>query len=332
MSSLEIDLRNRDKYENVIRAIDEYGLSIKESIFENLPSELMVTYQRIREIYVQEVTRDRGRVDVDSLIQLYMNVPKTEELLRYLLLATVLFTGFQNLRNELIYRVMMKNYEAISRVITNPSYSLISDISIKLLSDYENERAKRESIQDINEAMHSFIYGLRKLTKSYGTTLIKWLPKFRNIEAFERALPIFYPPKVNERRRRAIRTFIRWVSHETNLPIALGILTRGNYRHYTLIADVYSTMVTIRSGAFLALNNDHALRIINKILPNKDSGLTIKVDEVKGLVRAVGKLSGDPIIYERGAFRIGHEYCSRLKCSECPLNKVCMKLTWVNIK
>ncbi len=332
MSSLEIDLRNRDRYEDIIRAINEYGLSIKEIIFENLPSELMATYQRIRETYTQEMTRGKGRIDVDSIIQLYLNIPKTEELLRYLLLVTVIFTGFQNLRNELIYRVMMRNYNAINRVITNPSYSLISEISMKLLSDYESEGVKKESIQNINEAVHSFVYGLRKLTRSYGTTLIKWIPKFRNIEAFEKALPMFYPPKVNERRRRAIRTFIRWVSHETNLPIALGILTRGNYRQYTLIADVYSTMVTIRSGAFLAINNDHALRIINKILPNKDSNLTIKVDEVKGLVRAIGKLSSDPIIYERGAFRIGHEYCSRLKCSECPLNKVCMKFTWVNIK
>lgn len=222
----------------------------------------------------------------------------------------------------------------VSRLISNPDYSLINEVSMKLLNDYEGEGIKGEDVQEVSNAVHSFVYGLRKLTKAYGTTLIRWIPKFRDINDFEKALPMFYPPRANERRKRAIRTFIRWVSHETNLPVALGIILRGGgHRRYTMIADVYSTMVTIRSGAFLALNNDHAMKILNRILVNKDGEVTVKVDEVKGLTRATGRLSNDPIIYERGAFRIGHEYCSRLKCSECPpLNKVCMKFTWVNIK
>lgn len=332
MSSLEIDLRRKDRYEDIIRAINEYGSSVKEAVFENLPDELMVPYQRIRELYIQETTRGKGRVDINSLIQLYMNVPKAEELLRYLLLATVLFMGFRNLRNEVIYRVIRRNYNMVSRLISNPDYSLINEVSMKLLNDYEGEGIKGEDVQEVSNAVHSFVYGLRKLTKAYGTTLLRWIPKFRDINDFEKALPMFYPPRANERRKRAIRTFIRWVSHETNLPVALGVISRSGYRRYTMIADVYSTMVTIRSGAFLVLNNDHAMKILNEILVNKDSGVTIKVDEVKGLVRATGRLSNDPIIYERGAFRIGHEYCSRLKCNECPLNKVCMKFTWVNIK
>ncbi len=336
MSSLEIDLRRKDRYEDIIRSISEYGSSVKEAVFENLPDELMVPYQRVRELYIQETTRSKGRIDVNSLIQLYMNVPKTEELLRYLLLTTVLFMGFRNLRNEVIYRVIRRNYDMISHLISRPEYSLINDVSMKLLNDYEGEGIKGEDIQEVSNAVHGFVYGLRKLTKAYGTTLLRWIPKFRDMNDFEKALTMFYPPRANERRKRAIRTFIRWVSHETNLPVALGIISRGGgHRRYTMIADVYSTMVTIRSGAFLALNNDHAMKILNKILVNKDGGgVTIKVDEVKGgLVRAVGRLSNDPITYERGgAFRIGHEYCSRLKCSECPLNKVCMKFTWVNIK
>ncbi|MGC8543443.1 MAG: hypothetical protein ACP5NQ_05840 [Vulcanisaeta sp.] len=107
---------------------------------------------------------------------------------------------------------------------------------------------------------------------------------------------------------------------------------RGGYRRYTMIADVYSVLVTIRSGAFLILRDDHVLKILNKIVANREGGVTIKVDEVKGITRSVGRFSNDPIIYERGAFKIGHDYCSRLKCDECPLNKVCMKFTWVNIK
>ena len=332
MSSLEIDLRRRDRYEDIVRVINEYGSSVKESIFENLPDELTVPYQRIRELYMQETTRGRGRIDVNSLIQLYMNVPKAEELLRYLLLATVLFMGFRNLRNEVIYKVMHRNYDRINHLLSNPEYSLINDISMKLLSDYESEGVKGEDVQEVSNAVHSFVYGLRKLTKAYGTTLLRWVPKFRYVADFEKALPMFYPPRANERRKRAIRTFIRWVSHETNLPVALGIISRGEYRRYTMVADVYSTMVTIRSGAFLVLGNDHAMKVLNKILVNRDGGVTIKVDEVKGLVRATGRLSNDPIVYERGAFRIGHEYCSRLKCNECPLNKVCMRFTWVNIK
>ncbi|WP_054857876.1 hypothetical protein [Vulcanisaeta sp. JCM 16159] len=332
MSSLEIDLRRKDRYEDIIRSINEYGSSVKELVFENLPDELMVPYQRIRELYIQETTRGKGRIDVNFLIQLYMNVPKTEELLRYLLLVTVLFTGFRNLRNEVIYRVIRRNYDTVGRLISSPDYSLINDVSMKLLNDYEGEGIKGEDIQEVSNAVHSFVYGLRKLIKAYGTTLLRWIPKFRDINDFEKSLQMFYPPRTNERRKRAIRTFIRWVSHETNLPVALGIISRGGHRRYTMIADVYSTMVTIRSGAFLALNNDHSMKILNKILVNKDGGVTVKVDEVKGLVRATGRLSNDPITYERGAFRIGHEYCSRLKCGECPLNKVCMKFTWVNVK
>ncbi|ADY01181.1 hypothetical protein VMUT_0971 [Vulcanisaeta moutnovskia 768-28] len=332
MSSLEIDLQNRSKYEDIIRLINEYGSSVKETIFENLPDELIVTYQRIREVYIQETTRSKGRVDINSFIQLYANIPRVEELLRYLLLATVLFMGFRNLRNELIYKIMLRNYSEISRIISNPSYSLINDTSMKILSDYENEGIKGEDVQEVSNAIHSFIYGLRKLTRAYGTTLLRWIPKFRDINDFEKALPMFYPPRANERRKRAIRTFIRWVSHETNLPVALGIISRGSHRRYTMIADVYSTMVTIRSGAFLVLNNEHTMKILSRIIANRNNGITIKIDEVKGLVRATGRLSNDPITYERGAFRIGHDYCSRLKCNECPLNKVCMKFTWVNIK
>ncbi len=332
MSSLEINLKDRSRYEDIVKTIVEFGSSVKEAIFENLPSELTTTYQRVREIYIQEITRSRGRVDINSLIQLYANVPKVEELLRYLLLSTVLFTGFHNLRNELIYRVLSKNYDYLGGVITNPSYSVINDVSNRLLSDYESEGIRGESVQDVYNAIYSFVYGIRKLTKSYGTTLLKWIPKFRDINDFEKSLLMFYPVKANERRKRAIRTFIRWVSHETNLPVALGILLRGGYRRYTMIADVYSVLVTIRSGAFLILRDDHVLKILNKIVANREGGVTIKVDEVKGITRSVGRFSNDPIIYERGAFKIGHDYCSRLKCDECPLNKVCMKFTWVNIK
>ncbi len=332
MDSLEIDLRWRDRYEDIIGAINEYGSSVKEAIFENLPDELVVPYQRIRELYIQETTRNRGRIDVNSLIQLYANVPRAEDLLRYLLLATVLLMGFRNLRNEVIYRVMLRNYDRISRIISEPNYSLINEISMKLLNDYEGEGIKGEDVQEVANAMHSFVYGLRKLTKAYRTTLLRWIPKFRDVDDFEKALPMFYPPRTNERRKRAIRTFIRWVSHESNLPIALGIISRGGHRRYTMIADVYSTMVTIRSGAFLAVGGDHAIKVLNRIVVSKGGGITIKVSEVRGLIRAVGRLSNDPIIYERGAFRIGHEYCSRLRCSECPLNKVCMRFTWVNVK
>ncbi len=332
MSSLEIDLRRRERYEGIVKAISEFGLSTKEAIFENLPSELSTTYQRIREIYMQETNRGKNKVDVNHLVQLYANVPKTEELLRYLLFITVLFTGFQNLRNELIYRVAARNYERINQLLNDPRYSIVNDISMALLNDYLNEGVKGEDIKEVSNAVHSFVYGLRKLTGAYRTTLLRWIPKFRDIASFEKALVMFYPIRANERRRRAIRTFIRWVSHETNLPIALGIIFREAYRQYVMTADIYSTLVTIRSGAFLTLLNDHTLKILNEIMANRNGGVTVRVYEVKGIVRAVGRLSNDPIIYERGAFKIGHDYCSKLRCSECPINKVCMKFTWVNIK
>ncbi|KUO82455.1 MAG: hypothetical protein AT718_08175 [Vulcanisaeta sp. JCHS_4] len=330
MSSLEIDLKNRERYEDIVKAISEFGRSVKETIFENLPDELSITYQRIREVYIQET--NKGRVDQSHLIQLYANVPRAEELLRYLLFITVLFTGFKNLRNELIYRVVARNYERINQLLNNPKYSMADGISMALINDYLSEGVRGEDIKEANNAIHSFVYGLRRLTGAYGTTLLRWIPKFRDLDSFEKSLAMFYPIRANERRRRAIRTFIRWVSHETNLPVALGLLFRGAYRRYTMIADIYSTMVTIRSGAFLISTNDNTLRIINKIRAGRDRGVTIKVYEVKGIVRTVGRLSNDPIIYERGAFRIGHDYCSKLKCSECPINRVCMKFTWVNIK
>ncbi|MFB6469896.1 MAG: hypothetical protein TU36_001475 [Vulcanisaeta sp. AZ3] len=330
--SLEINLKDRSRYENIVRSIVEYGSSVKDAIFENLPNELITPYQRIREIYNQEIIRGKGKLDTNSVVQQYMNVPGAEELVRYLLLATVLLTGFKNLRNELIYRVMARNYDHIINLIKSPSYGIINNVSNVLLKGYVSEGIKGEDIGEVSNAIHSFTYGLRKLVNARKTTLLRWVSKFRDIENFERELVLFYPTRANERRRRAIKTFIRWVSHETNLPIALEIMRRGAYRRYAMAADIYSTMVTIRSGAFLTLRDDRIIKIINKIMINRETGTTVRIDEVKGLVRSIGRISNDPIIYERGAFKIGHDYCSKLKCNECPINRVCMKFTWVRIK
>jgi hypothetical protein len=159
---------------------------------------------------------------------------------------------------------------------------------------------------------------------------VRWISRFRGMRDFENGLRIFYPTRASERRRRAIRAFIRWVSHETNVPIALRILSNRGYREYTPVVDIYSASVTIRTGAFLAVRSDASSKLLWRITRNTE-GLTVRVDEVKGLVRGVARLSGDPILYERGAFHIGYHYCRR-GCVDCPVSGVCIRFPWVSIR
>ncbi|WP_069806524.1 hypothetical protein [Vulcanisaeta thermophila] len=328
MGLSEINLKDLSRYEDLISRITEYGASVRESVFNALPDELMTAFERVREIYMQGVLRGKGRVDSASIINEYLNVPRIEELLRYLLLTTVLFTGFRRLMNEKVYGVLLRNYQDIKPLLTDPSYKVIGDLSARLVHDYGGSE---DDVQEVYNALHGFVYGIRKLTGAYKTTLVKWLPRFTDVGELEESLQIFYPPRANERRRRAIRTFIRWVSHESNLPVALGLILRGRYRSYMPIVDIYSSMVTIRSGAFLALGSERVGKLLHKILTNRERAV-VRIDEVKGIVRSTARLSSDPILFERGAFRIGHDYCVKLKCDECPLNRYCMKITWVVMK
>ncbi len=330
---IKIDLRHREKYEATIKAILEYGFKVKEAVFEYLPDALTAPYIRVRELYQQEIVRSRGKLDYTSILQLYSNIPKIEEFLRYLLFTTVVFTGVNDLRNEILYRVLARNYGLIESLIMNPNYDAVNDVALKLKDDYEREGGKVGDVRMLINSISSFIYGMRKLQGAYKSTLLRWIPRFKTMMELEKSLMMFYPEKATERRLRSIRTFIRWVSHETNAPIAIGVLQRGEYRKYTMIADMYSTLTTIRSGAFLAVKRDSVLGIINKIAEGKTMGsATLRINDVKGIVRATGRLSGDPIVFERGAFKIGKEYCSKLKCDECPLKEVCVGFTWVKVK
>jgi len=310
-------------------AIRDHGASIPELIFNYLPDDLSHIPGKVREIYIQETIRSRRGIDVGSIFANYMNIPNLERLLRYMLLVTVLFTGFRELWVEKLLETIRNNYNKIVGILEAPSYGVINDVSIELLESYYSKSGVKGDPQEVAGSITSFVHGLRRLTKAHGTNLARWISRFRNVRDFEGGLRMFYPTRASERRKRAMRTFIRWVSHETNLPIALRILLNRGYKEYMPIVDMYSASVTVKTGAFLALRNDASAKLLWKITRSKDK-VELRIDEVKGIVRGVARLSGDPILYEKGAFHIG--YNCRLGCNDCPLEDVCFVFPWVSIR
>ena len=50
------------------------------------------------------------------------------------------------------------------------------------------------------------------------------------------------------------------------------------------------------------------------------------------MARQVAKISGDPVLYERGAFHVGYMYCHVPLCDKCLLNEVCGKHVFFELK
>lgn len=321
-------LREIEPYLKIVDKIRDFGLTVPELILEKLPDELSYIPARVREVFTYIISKKD--LIFDEIRNLLSNIPNIELLVRYIVLTVISTTGVKDFRAEKLYNTLREVYYDIKPFIENPEYQYVENISRVILDKY----GRPNDYELMSSALSRYVYAIRKITRAYKCNVFEWILKMNNVREMENNFRIFFKPKFNERKRRALRTLIRLFTHETNVPIAVTAIKLKSYRHYVPIVDMYSTLTTMRSGAFLILKVDsdkvRKIELMLKKVGNEE--FKIRLTSVKGIVRSVAKLSQDPILYERGSFYIGYKYCSKLNCSECPINEVCLKYTNIVIK
>ncbi len=316
-------LREIEKYLDIVEHIRDYGRQVKELILEYLPEEISHIPDRVREVF-REFLRSKDKT-LTELANLYKNIPNLEVTTRYVILCYCTIPGLTDLRIEKFLSIMRDLYKEIRQFIEWPEYKNIDSIVQAICEKYE--KVNKEILQNM---LIKYTHAVRKIVKAYKRDVFEWIMFKKSIRELENDLRIFFPKKMNERMRRSLKSIIRIFSHTTNIPIAVNIIRRGENSKYISIADMYTTLTTFRSGAFLImkLDSDKVRRI--ELLASKGYEVTVRVQSVKGIVRSVAKLSLDPILYERGSFTIGYRYCSKNMCDNCPIRDVCIK--YLNIK
>jgi len=318
-------LKELERYIDIVENIREHGRTVKEMVLQYLPDDIAHVPDRVRELF-NEFMRKRER-SLSELVIMYRNVPRIEIATRYVIFCLCTMAALRDFRVERYFSTVRDIYAELLPFLDNPEYSHVDRIVKIIESKYENIDKQFLIILSLKYA-----HGVRKVSKAYKKEVFEWIMTFQTIEEFEDNLRVFFMKKSSERIRKCIRNIVRVFSHRTSFPLAVNIIRRGEYRRYISIADMYTTLTTFRSGAFLIMKLDSEK--VRKIAAELETGkeVIIKTEAVKGIVRSVAKLSLDPILYERGAFDIGYRYCSKNKCEECPISNICLKYLNIKIK
>ncbi len=318
-------LRELEQYIDIVENIREHGRKTKELVLQYLPDDISHVPDRVRELF-NEFLKKKEK-SLNELIIMYKNVPRIEIATRYVIFCLCTTASLKDMRVERYFATLRELYSEILPFIENPEYSDVDRIVKLIETKYE-----KVDNQFLTVLTLKYAHGVRKVLKAFKKDVFEWIMTLQTIREFEENLRVFFMKKSSERIRKCIRSIIRVFSHRTSFPLAVNIIRKGEYRKYVSIADMYTTLTTFRSGAFLIMKLDSEK--VRKIEAELKSGkeVIIRVESVKGIVRSVAKLSLDPILYERGAFDIGYRYCSKNKCEECPISNICLKYLNIKIK
>ncbi len=336
----ELDIRRRVKphklreiepYITIVERIRDYGAITPELVLQHLPPELEHVPERVREVF-NEVVRRRN-ITFAEIVTQYRNIPRIDILTRHIILYECVTCGVKDLRTEALLEVLRDVYPRIVDFIENPEYRDIDRVIDEIASRYGESRIDRARL---TQHLVKFAYGVRKIVRAYKCDVFEWLMRKKKYRELEQDLRIFFPRKMSERDRRALRAIVRIFSHRTNVPIAIFIIRSGEYRKYVSTVDMYTALTTMRSGAFLIMKLDSkkVAELEQRLLASSSSEdkIIVRLCSIRGIVRAVARLSLDPILYERGAFTIGYRYCAGERCGECPIRDVCKKFKPIVIK
>ncbi len=333
----ELDIRKRikphklkeiDPYITIVERIRDYGAITPELVLQYLPPELEHIPERVREVF-NEVTKKRD-VTFAEIVTHYKNIPNIELVTRYVILYECVASGVRDLRTEKLLQALREAYPKLVDFILNPEYRDIDRIADEIIAKYDKTKVDRTRLI---QHLIKFAYGVRKITKAYKCEVFEWIMQKKTYRELEQDLRIFFPRKMSERDRRALRTIIRLFSHRTNIPIAIFVIRHGEYRKYISIVDMYTAVTTMRSGAFLIMKLDsRKVAELEQRLAKNPEKIVVRLSSIRGIVRTVARLSLDPMLYERGAFTIGYRYCMRGNCDECPIRTVCKKFKSIVVK
>nr|KJR74391.1 MAG: hypothetical protein TU35_00340 [Thermoproteus sp. AZ2] len=299
-------------------ALVKRGDEVEELAISYLPQHLKYTASQVRSI-VESYRRSE-----DTLMLQLENLYELKNLIYYFSILSYLLSNNKKISEELI-----KKYSTLFEQISgNFSARNIRNI-IENLSEYISGNSHINNILKILDNIEKF-------------GIYKWIVKQRRLDSFERAARrVIFQGGSGSSINRGVKFFIRIFIHPSNIPLAYKISYNINeLKKYKIYGDYYTTMVTLRSGAFEDVETPTAFKLRQRIARRllcegrggRCEGIRVRIKSVRGLVRAVAYLSGDPIKYERGAYDIGKNYCSKLKCDICPINSICKKYTFIEIK
>lgn len=308
--------------EDVRRRIVEHGLSIRDRVVENLPYSYSVMVEQIKSI------SRTYKGDFDTFFSSLSNIKGLDLLIIYVMLVALL-SRYKALKDD--------ELRSLSAAFEKHIYDVIS--ASKLRRVLEEAGVEKEIS---NETISDLLRSLNIVSNKH-STLYAWIAKQRRLSKFEDEVrKIIFKGRGGSRVSRGARLFIRIFIHETNIPLAFKIVHTPEYKKYILHGDMYTALVTLRSGAFEdipTLTSERIkARIAKRILCEAREGgsrcrdVVFRLESIRGLIRHVGKISGDPILYERGAYDIGVKYCKELKCDTCPLRDMCKRYIFIKLK
>jgi len=317
---MDLRMRHVATAEEVRRRIVEHGASIRDRVIENLPHSYALLVEQVKSI------SQTYKTDFDTFVASVSNVKGLDLLIIYAALVALLS------KHRPLSDVELKNLAA---AYEKHVYEMFSASRIRR----GLEEAGIE--KDVANQVISDVLRTTNIIVNKHKSLYLWIAKQRKIADFENDVrKIVFRGKGGNRVGRGVKLFLRLFIHETNIPLAAKIAYSQERKKYILHGDVYTALVTLRSGAFEDVPTLTAervkARVAKRLLCEAKEGkcrdMVLRLESIRGLVRHVGKISGEPVLFERGAYDIGARYCKDLRCEACPLRDVCKRYAFIKLK
>lgn len=308
--------------EEIRARIVKHGGEVADRVIATLPYSYSLLTDQIRSII------KTYKNNYETLINNLSNVKNIDLYILYFILISILLK-YKNMNID--------ELKTISSLYEKYIYDVFSASKIRRVLE---EAGLEKDL--INQVISQLVKTLNILSNNYHS-IYMWIIKQRKISNFENEIrEIIFSNEGGNRVGRGVKTFLRLFIHESNIPLAVKIAFSPEAKKYTLHGDIYTVLVTLRSGAFEDVNSITAerikARIAKRIICEEKRGkekckeVLLRLESIRGLVRHVGKISGDPVLYERGAYDIGVKYCKDLKCEACPIRDVCRRYEFIVIK
>ncbi len=312
----------RNEALEVLEETVRHGSRAVEVAMSYLPDDLSYIVPQIRGTFINFANRYRKNREVSllDLVVEYGNIPKAEILLRYIILSSSVATAVERPRYDLVYSTIRDAYDELLPFLERPTWRGAR----KTLSMFGDGIGARRD--ELGTALSNFVNSTTRFAKPVLYRKIALIGKYRNLKDFLRG---FMTDNASLHRTKMLGLLTRIIGHETNIPFAGKIILRKEYLKYDPVVDMYTALVALRSGAFLAVDDDRTRRVIDAL---KQGNAVFKMRKVVPLVRDTVRLARDPMLYEKGASDIGRNYCSKLMCGECPIRHVCKRFTSIEVR
>jgi len=314
--------KTREEALRVLEETTRYGAQARETALEYLPSDLSYIVPQIRQAFINfsERYRKSRSVSLIDLVSDYDNIPRSELLLRYLVLSSSVSATIERPKYSLIYSAMRDMYGDLMPFLEEPTWKRARKFTL-IISDRVG--ASRD---DLGTALSNFAVSMNRLVKSTLVKRVALIGRYRDLKDFLRN---FMPDKASLHRTKTLSLLTRIIGHETNVPFAGKIIIRKENLKYDPVVDMYTAIVALRSGAFLAVDNERTRLMMIRL---RQGVTSYKMRKVVPIVRDTVKAARDSMLYEKGASDIGRNYCSKLECDKCPIRHVCKRFTNIEVK